>query len=56
MLNPGGTQIWIGRGCAADISSESIPMFKGIFSKKMVPMFRDFSEKKVPNFENQTHL
>ena len=39
-----GSQIWIGRGCAAG-SSGPIPMFRGNFPLKKVPMFRDFSEK-----------
>ena len=45
----GGTQIWIGRVCAAG-SSEPIPMFRGNFFPKKVPMFRDFSEKRYPFF------
>ena len=40
---PGGTQIWIGQGCAAG-SSKPIPMFRGNFSKNMYPYFRDFSD------------
>ena len=37
----------VGDRCAAD-SSGPIPMFRGSFSKKKVPMFRDFSEKWYP--------
>ena len=46
-----GSLIWIGQGCAAG-SSGPIPMFRGNFFQKKVPMFRDFFPKKVPFFSD----
>ena len=37
----GGTQIWIGRGCATG-SSRLIPMFRGNFSKNRYPYLEIF--------------
>ena len=45
----GGTQIWIGRGCAAGCFN--IPMSGVIFPEKgTVPISRDFSEDRNPFF------
>ena len=46
--DPGGSQIWIGRGCAAG-SSGPIPMFRGIFPKK-VGSIQGFFRKKGTHF------
>ena len=43
----GGTQIWFGRGCAAR-ASKPIPMFRGHFGRKRVPMSRDISRNIGP--------
>ena len=40
---PGGTQIWVGQGCAAQVS-KPIPIFKGDFGQKGYPFLRIFRE------------
>ena len=40
----GGTQIWIGWGCAA-VCSKPIPMFRGNFFKNRYPYLRNFLKK-----------
>ena len=44
MLSPGGTQIWVGQGCAAR-ASKPIPIFKGDFGQKGYPFLRIFLQK-----------
>ena len=41
---PGGTQIWLGQGCAAR-ASKPLPIFKGDFGRKGYPFLRIFLEK-----------
>ena len=41
---PGGTQIWVGQGCAAR-ASKPIPIFKGDFGQKGYPLLRIFLQK-----------
>ena len=48
---PGGTQIWVGLGCAAR-ASKPIPIFKGDFGQKRVPIFKDFPSKIGLFFKN----
>ena len=43
-LGPGGTQIWVEQGCAAQ-ASKPIPIFKGDFGQKGYPFLRIFREK-----------
>ena len=43
-LLPGGTQIWVGQGCAAR-ASKPLPIFKGDFGRKGYPFLRIFLEK-----------
>ena len=50
----GGTQIWVGQGCAAR-ASKPIPIFKGDFGQKGYPFLRIFFQKyayfsKIPRF------
>ena len=40
----GGTQIWVGHGCAAR-ASKPIPIFKGDLSQKGYPFLRIFLQK-----------
>ena len=42
--NPGGTQIGVGQGCAAQ-ASKPIPIFNGDFGQKGYPFLRIFREK-----------
>ena len=44
LLNLGGTQIWVGQGCAAQ-ASKPIPIFKGNFGQKRYPFLRIFLQK-----------
>ena len=57
-----GTQIWFGRGCAAQ-ASKPLPIFKGHFGKKGYALLRIFglSQKIGPMFKdffvkNGTHV
>ena len=43
---PGGTQIWVGQGCAAQ-ASKPIPIFKGDFGQKGYPFLRIFVKNKA---------
>ena len=43
-IRPGGTQIWFGWGCAAQVS-KPLPIFKGHFGWKRYPLLRIFLEK-----------
>ena len=52
---PGGTQIWVGQGCAAR-ASKPLPIFKGDFGRKGYPFFKDFSWKIGPFFKHFTIL
>ena len=47
----GGTQIWVGQGCAAR-ASKLLPIFKGDFGRKGYPFFKDFSWNIGPFFKN----
>ena len=40
----GGTQIWVGQGCAAR-ASKPVPIFKGDFGQKGYPFLRIFLQK-----------
>ena len=40
----GGTQIWVGQGCAAR-ASKPLPIFKGDLGRKRYPFLRIFIEK-----------
>ena len=43
-MHLGGTQIWVGQGCAAR-ASKPIPIFKGDFGHKGYPFLRIFLQK-----------
>ena len=49
VITSGGTQIWVGQGCAAR-ASKPIPIFKGDFGQKGYP-FLGFSFKNRPIFQ-----
>ena len=49
----GGTQIWVGQGCAAR-ASKPVPIFKGDFGRKGYPFLRVFSWKIDSFFKNFT--
>ena len=56
---PGGTQIWVGQGCAAR-ASKPIPIFKGDFGQKGYPCLRIFLQKwayfsKILRFSGFSH-
>ena len=53
VMPEGGTQIWIGQGCAAR-ASKPLPIFKGDFGRKGYLFLRFFSWKIGPFFKNFT--